>query len=694
MQANAMNMNMNPQQINMANMNMAMAMQRQGLTNQALMSPSPTTPTQVSNLTFSAIPAQVSNTSTTTTATNTKATQNNKGQTTPSGQTQQAQATALIGGKPIMPTQANIGGTPVVLGQWRSVAVSINQSGQTQLISSQAPIRFSQPQLVSSANGQIISSTPIMTNQAVLQAMANLQQQAIPINNQNIMGAQGQSPTIIQGQGLYIRTANPIQGQQGIMTATGVQPIGTIKGNQQNIVKASVTGMQMNKSGQNVVGKALLPIKTVTARVTPTSVQKGKVAVTGTPKAASRGRPRTVNRIVGQTCMTASAATNTVASALQSKAAANAAANQAKAASVVKPAAAAIVQTIRKIEGEEEGAKKEDGTEKKLEDRIERKEKVPEAEKTADTHIEKMDTSTDAQIQKGENTSVVEKQKAIVKPHILTHVIEGFVIQEGPEPFPVQRSSLLTEFIPPKQNELDAQNEEPEEAETSQRKPPKEPPPEFFSKCEFCGSEEQASRFKRSTRFCTMACAKRYNVAHRMAMFKPRGKPGRPPGSGRGIMKKKGLLNIRKNWKIGRGGKIGFQHEDKGDREGDDDEGDTPMEEGQHDDAQPPSTSVLSDHDSASPPHTPTTPKMSQDEDMETVVPHTSPAKWTVSEVYEFVKSMPGCSPYAEEFRSQEIDGQALMLLKEDHLMTTMNMKLGPALKICAKINSIKGDSP
>ena len=31
----------------------------------------------------------------------------------------------------------------------------------------------------------------------------------------------------------------------------------------------------------------------------------------------------------------------------------------------------------------------------------------------------------------------VEKQRAIVKPHILTHVIEGFVIQEGPEPFPV-----------------------------------------------------------------------------------------------------------------------------------------------------------------------------------------------------------------------------------------------------------------
>lgn len=32
---------------------------------------------------------------------------------------------------------------------------------------------------------------------------------------------------------------------------------------------------------------------------------------------------------------------------------------------------------------------------------------------------------------------VPEKQRAIVKPHILTHFIEGFVIKEGLEPFPV-----------------------------------------------------------------------------------------------------------------------------------------------------------------------------------------------------------------------------------------------------------------
>ena len=49
-----------------------------------------------------------------------------------------------------------------------------------------------------------------------------------------------------------------------------------------------------------------------------------------------------------------------------------------------------------------------------------------------------------------------------------------------------------------------------------------------------------------------------------------------------------------------------------------------------------------------------------------------------------------GCQEIADEFRSQEIDGQALLLLKEDHLMSTMNIKLGPALKIYARINMLK----
>lgn len=38
--------------------------------------------------------------------------------------------------------------------------------------------------------------------------------------------------------------------------------------------------------------------------------------------------------------------------------------------------------------------------------------------------------------------------KAMVKPQVLTHVIEDFVIQESSEPFPVTRSSLLSDLKP------------------------------------------------------------------------------------------------------------------------------------------------------------------------------------------------------------------------------------------------------
>lgn len=58
----------------------------------------------------------------------------------------------------------------------------------------------------------------------------------------------------------------------------------------------------------------------------------------------------------------------------------------------------------------------------------------------------------------------------------------------------------------------------------------------------------------------------------------------------------------------------------------------------------------------------------------------------------EFIKNLPGCQDYAGDFELQEIDGQALMLLKADHLMSAMSMKLGPALKICAKIEAMRSD--
>ncbi|XP_075405608.1 sterile alpha motif domain-containing protein 11 isoform X2 [Tenrec ecaudatus] len=61
-------------------------------------------------------------------------------------------------------------------------------------------------------------------------------------------------------------------------------------------------------------------------------------------------------------------------------------------------------------------------------------------------------------------------------------------------------------------------------------------------------------------------------------------------------------------------------------------------------------------------------------------------SKWTVDDVCSFVGGLSGCGEYAPVFREQGIDGETLPLLTEDHLLTTMGLKLGPALKIRAQV--------
>ncbi|EGW05109.1 Translocation protein SEC62 [Cricetulus griseus] len=56
--------------------------------------------------------------------------------------------------------------------------------------------------------------------------------------------------------------------------------------------------------------------------------------------------------------------------------------------------------------------------------------------------------------------------------------------------------------------------------------------------------------------------------------------------------------------------------------------------------------------------------------------------KWTVDDVHNFIRSLPGCSDYAQVFKDHAIDGETLPLLTEQHLRGTMGLKLGPALKI------------
>ncbi|KAF7280335.1 hypothetical protein GWI33_006150 [Rhynchophorus ferrugineus] len=46
-----------------------------------------------------------------------------------------------------------------------------------------------------------------------------------------------------------------------------------------------------------------------------------------------------------------------------------------------------------------------------------------------------------------------------------------------------------------------------------------------------------------------------------------------------------------------------------------------------------------------------------------------------VQEVCDLIKGLPGCADYADDFLIHKIDGQALMLLKEDHLMTSISCR-------------------
>jgi polyhomeotic-like protein 1 len=73
----------------------------------------------------------------------------------------------------------------------------------------------------------------------------------------------------------------------------------------------------------------------------------------------------------------------------------------------------------------------------------------------------------------------------------------------------------------------------------------------------------------------------------------------------------------------------------------------------------------------------------------EAELPQGDPSEWNCDQVYQFVKLVAGVA-VAELFLAQEVDGSALSLIRDDHLVNTMGIKLGPALKIMNKFNEVK----
>ncbi|XP_023010849.1 polyhomeotic-like protein 3 isoform X2 [Maylandia zebra] len=294
--------------------------------------------------------------------------------------------------------------------------------------------------------------------------------------------------------------------------------------------------------------------------------------------------------------------------------------------------------------------------------------------------------------------------------HVLTHLVEGFVIKEGLEPFPVGRSSLLSEqqaSLPEPQDvptngdaaddsPLDADQSDSSDSEMENDGPTGEVAelgesvPDVLQ-CEYCGSSGYARTFLRSKRFCSMSCVRRFSVsctkriavlhAGRMA-HRPLGRRGRPPSRVNGASREHFVMQAHRSF----GSK---ETQQSSPREEDEHHEEEEEEEEEEEPPVPMTTRLRKQAERAQ-------ERVREQRTVETIIVSDAeddvgcPSQWNVEQVFSYISTLPGGADVAEEFRSQEIDGQALLLLTEDHLVSTMNLKLGPALKLCAHINSLK----
>lgn len=89
-----------------------------------------------------------------------------------------------------------------------------------------------------------------------------------------------------------------------------------------------------------------------------------------------------------------------------------------------------------------------------------------------------------------------------VKPQVLTHVIEGFVIQEASEPFAVNRGTM--DHLPRTPAATPTADEPPRKKQMMESSTEKQ-----LAKCEMCGKVDLKSKYKQSKRFCSLSCSKR-----------------------------------------------------------------------------------------------------------------------------------------------------------------------------------------
>ncbi|CAD5111877.1 DgyrCDS1140 [Dimorphilus gyrociliatus] len=303
------------------------------------------------------------------------------------------------------------------------------------------------------------------------------------------------------------------------------------------------------------------------------------------------------------------------------------------------------------------------------------------------------------------------KKTAIVRPDVLVHVIDGMVICESKEPLDdgFDLAGLTNTELPTSDKEevssdlLKARESEDVGSESGNQAGSGETP-----KCEICGKVDKASRFKRSKRFCSISCAKRYNVwcSKRIGQIEPIKIEQDGSVKVEDSKQRKKKTYLKRKWKRSQNGgrldgsplKRDASNKFPVSSTSEDSDNDkmnlrkvqtknvTANESSSDSEDELPRSITTSFSATNSP--GPLSPGATSVDEVPPP-PSGHPDTWTVNDVYAFVKSIIGCQTYADCFRQEQIDGQALLLLKHEHLMSTMNMKLGPALKLSDLIKKI-----
>ncbi|XP_065656104.1 polyhomeotic-like protein 2 isoform X1 [Hydra vulgaris] len=270
------------------------------------------------------------------------------------------------------------------------------------------------------------------------------------------------------------------------------------------------------------------------------------------------------------------------------------------------------------------------------------------------------------------------------KVTLLIHVIDGWIIEESNQPF---KDSNIDENVNGGVKSLTENGKcnddfvEVQEKEINTVQPNLEDKDELMSllptKCKYCGAELPERRAMWGKRFCSVSCGKRYSVK-----------------CSKKARKALQSMSTLKNDK-----KISY-NESKSERTRKPENLNVSSRE-----ASPDSTkkNMLKYQDSEStlcfPPRDPLGFGLDvfdfEDELYDGIEPIQNYSflplvTWSVNQVSDYISTIPGCAQYVPVFEAEEIDGQALLLLKVEHMVHGMNIKVGPAIKIAATVRSIK----